>query len=214
MMQSKPKIKEAILVEGRYDKNTLSQIIQAEIIESGGFQIYKDREIRNYIRQTAQEIGLIVLTDSDAAGFQIRNEIHNLVPAAFLLDAYIPPIYGKEHRKERPGKEGLLGVEGMPPAVLLSALADAGATFLSKEPSDSQQGQKGSEAEPIQVSDLYAAGITGNENSALRKSRLLSALHLPVHMNTKSLLTVLNRKMDRGAFFDLCAELEEKTGSV
>jgi len=207
-MKSKPKIKEAVLVEGRYDRNTLSQVIQAEIIETGGFRIYNDSEVRSYIRQTAMETGLIVLTDSDAAGCQIRNEIHSLVPAEYVIDAYIPPVEGKERRKAQPGKEGLLGVEGMTPGVLLSVLREAGATFLGEETGTPEEGMP---VEPILISDLYTAGLTGSENSNFRKIRLLSYLRLPVHINNKMLLTVLNRKMNRDAFFALCEELNRES---
>ena len=125
-------IQEAIVVEGRYDKNTLSQVVDTLILETGGFQIFKDLEKMALLQRAAQRRGLIVLTDSDGAGFVIRNRIKGTVPARLLKHAYIPDVYGKERRKRKAGKEGKLGVEGMPPSVLEDVLRRAGATFLEE----------------------------------------------------------------------------------
>ena len=123
------KIKEAIVVEGRYDKNTLSQIVDAPIFETSGFGIFKDKQQMALLRQVAEKRGLIVFTDADGAGFVIRNHIKSAIPAKFLKHAYTPDVFGKERRKAAPGKEGKLGVEGMKPEIIIEALRKAGATF-------------------------------------------------------------------------------------
>lgn len=127
------KIQEVIAVEGRYDKNTLSQVVDTLIIETRGFGIFKDPERMALLRKAAEKRGLIVLTDSDGAGFVIRNRIKAAIPAKYLKHAYIPDVYGKERRKRKAGKEGKLGVEGMPPQVLEEVLRRAGATFRTGE---------------------------------------------------------------------------------
>ena len=128
------KIRQAIVVEGRYDKNTLSQIVDAPILETSGFGIMKDKQQLSLLRRVAQTRGLIIFTDSDGAGFGIRNYLKGAIPSQYLLHAYIPDIPGKERRKTAPGKEGKLGVEGMTPQVILDALRKAGATVLGEEP--------------------------------------------------------------------------------
>ena len=129
----KPKIKEVIVVEGRYDKNTLLQVVDATVVTTGGFSVFNDEEKLLFFRRLAQQRGLILLTDSDGAGFVIRNYLKGTVPADQIKQAYIPDVFGKERRKKRPGKERKLGVEGMTPAVLLEALRRAGATFEGEE---------------------------------------------------------------------------------
>ena len=194
------KIKEAIVVEGRYDKNTLSQLVDTLIIETGGFQVLKDKRRLELLRRLAAAQGLIVLTDSDGAGFLIRNHLKGAIPAHQIKHAYIPDIQGKEKRKRTPGKEGKLGVEGMRPEVLEAALRLAGATFL--EESAPPTGQ------PITKTDLYAAGLSGRPDSALRRGALLRRLALPEHLSANALPEVLSRLMDRDEFFDLCKTLE------
>ncbi len=125
----KPRIREVIVVEGRYDRNTLLQAVDAAVVETGGFAVFNDREKTAYLRRLAEKRGLILLTDPDGAGFVIRNRLKGVIPPDRLKQAYIPDIYGKERRKKKGGKEGKLGVEGMPPQVLLEALRRAGATF-------------------------------------------------------------------------------------
>ena len=151
------KIKEAIVVEGRYDKNTLSQIVDATILETSGFGIFKDKEQMSLLRRVAQKRGLVVFTDSDGAGFVIRNHIKSAIPAKFLKHAYIPDIYGKERRKTAPGKEGKLGVEGMKPEIIIDALRKAGATI------------EGESAEPrnqITKQDLMELGLSGGADAS------------------------------------------------
>lgn len=178
-------IKEAIVVEGRYDKNTLSQVVDTLILETGGFQIFKDPERMALLRTAARRRGLIVLTDSDGAGFVIRSRIKGSIPEQYVKHAYIPDVYGKERRKRQPGKEGKLGVEGMPPQVLLDVLRRAGATFLGEEAPRTGEGG-------LTKADLMAAGLTGRPDSAARRQALLQALELPEHMSANALLAVLN----------------------
>ena len=179
-------IQEAIVVEGRYDKNTLSQVVDTLILETGGFQIFKDPEKMALLRRAAERRGLIVLTDSDGAGFVIRNRIRGVIPARFLKHAYIPDIYGKERRKRQPGKEGKLGVEGMAPAILEDVLRRAGAAFLKEDAPERQN------SPPITKADLFAAGLSGGPDSAVKRQALLKRLALPEHMSANALLAVLN----------------------
>ena len=179
------RIQEAVVVEGRYDKNTLSQIVDTLILETNGFGIFHDPERMALLRRAAERRGLIVLTDSDGAGFVIRNRIKGAVPKELVKHAYIPDVYGKEKRKRKPGKEGKLGVEGMPPQVIEQVLRRAGATFLGEAaPGESERS--------VTKADLFAAGLTGGEGSAQRRLELLKRLELPEHMSTNALLAVLN----------------------
>ena len=180
------RIKQAIVVEGRYDKNALSQVVDTLILETRGFGIFKDKEQMALLRRAAQRRGLIVLTDSDGAGFLIRSRIRGALPPHQVKHAYIPDVWGKERRKRRPGKEGKLGVEGMPPQVLLEVLRRAGATFLEEEPGEAPQGP------PLTKADLMADGLSGGADSALRRQALLRRLELPEHMSANALLDVLN----------------------
>lgn len=180
----KPRIKEAIVVEGRYDKNTLSQTVDALILETGGFGVFNDREKLSLLRRIAEKDGLIILTDSDGAGFVIRNYLKGAIDPALVKHAYIPDRKGKEHRKRTPGKEGKLGVEGMRPEILLDALRRAGATFLD--------GHAPPPPTPITKADLFSMGLTGRPDSAARRAALLKRLDLPEHLNANSLLDVLS----------------------
>ena len=177
------KIKEVIVVEGRYDKNTLSQILDATILETAGFGIFKDKKQMALLRSAAEKRGLIVFTDSDGAGVVIRNHIKSAIPGKFLKHAYIPDIYGKERRKAAPGKEGKLGVEGMTREVILEALRRAGATFEGEEASASGQ---------ITKQDLMALGLSGGADASARRLALLKKLNLPEHMSANAMLQALN----------------------
>ena len=177
------KIKEAIVVEGRYDKNTLSQIVDAPIFETNGFGIFKDRAQMALLRQVAQRRGLIVFTDADGAGFVIRNHIKSAIPAKYLKHAYTPDIFGKERRKSAPGKEGKLGVEGMNPKIILEALQAAGATM---------EGQGHIAAQTITKQDLVELGLSGGANSAEKRLSLLKKLNLPERMSANAMLQALN----------------------
>lgn len=177
------KILEAIVVEGRYDKNTLSQIVDAPILETSGFGIFKDKKRMQLLRQVAEKRGLIVFTDSDGAGFVIRNHIKSVIPAQFLKHAYIPDIFGKERRKTAPGKEGKLGVEGMTREVILEALRRAGATI---------EGENISQPRQITKQDLMELGLSGGKDSSAKRLALLRKLNLPEHMSANALLQALN----------------------
>ena len=178
------RIREAIVVEGRYDKNTLSQIVDTLILETNGFGLFNDPERMVLLRKAAEKRGIIVLTDSDGAGFVIRNRIKGAIPKERVKHAYIPDVYGKEKRKRKPGKEGKLGVEGMPPKVIEDVLRRAGATFLGEE-------TKAGSERPLTKADLFSAGLTGGEGSAERRKALLRQLQLPEHMSANALLAVL-----------------------
>ncbi len=180
----KPRIKEAIVVEGRYDKNTLSQVVDATIIETSGFGIFKDSEQLALLRRIAQKNGLIVLTDSDGAGFVIRNYLKGSIDPNLVKHAYIPDREGKERRKRTPGKEGKLGVEGMRPEVLLDVLRRAGATFLDGSVADINSS--------LTKADLFALGLTGRPDSGARRAALLKQLDLPEHLTSNALLEVLS----------------------
>ena len=188
-------VREVIVVEGRYDKNTLSQVVDAVIIETSGFGIFNDAEKRKLLQTMAEARGLIVLTDSDGAGFVIRNYIKGCVDPKLVKHAYIPDIYGKERRKSSPSREGKLGVEGMKPQVLLDALIRAGATL------DDEDNKKS--APRISKADMYARGLSGREGSAEKRSRLIKQLGLPEHLTADGLLDVLNATMSREEFLAL-----------
>ena len=192
------KIKEAIVVEGRYDKNTLSQIVDATILETSGFGIFKDKEQMSLLRRVAQKRGLVVFTDSDGAGFVIRNHIKSAIPAKFLKHAYIPDVYGKERRKTAPGKEGKLGVEGMKPEIIIDALRRAGATI------------EGESAEPrnqITKQDLMELGLSGGADASAKRLLLLKKLELPEHMSANAMLQALNLLYSLDELMELVREL-------
>lgn len=196
------RIKEAVVVEGRYDKNTLSQLVDTIIIETKGFGIFKDSERLSLLRRLARERGLVVLTDSDGAGFVIRNFLKGAIPPGQVKHAYIPDLFGKERRKRQPGKEGKLGVEGMRPQVLEEALRRAGATFL-----DQTAGEQ-APRRPITKADLFAAGLSGAPDSAARRQALLRRLELPEHMTANAMLEALNVFCTYEAFQEAVSALE------
>ena len=177
------KIKEAIVVEGRYDKNTLCQIVDAPILETAGFGIFKDKKQMALLRRVAESRGLIVFTDSDGAGFVIRNHIKSAIPGKFLKHAYIPDILGKEKRKAAPGKEGKLGVEGMTREIILDALRRSGATIEGENVQASNQ---------ITKQDLMELGLSGGPSASEKRLKLLKKLKLPEHMSPNAMLQALN----------------------
>ena len=177
------KIREAIVVEGRYDKNTLSQIVDATILETKGFGLFKDKQQMSLLRQIALKRGLIVFTDSDGAGFVIRNHIKSAIEGKYLKHAYIPDIPGKERRKAAPGKEGKLGVEGMTPEIILDALRRAGATI---------EGESAQPVRNITKQDFMALGLSGGPNSSALRLALLKKLDMPEHMSANAMLQALN----------------------
>ena len=177
------KIREAILVEGRYDKNTLSQIVDAPILETAGFGVFKDKKQMDLLRRVAEKRGLIVFTDADGAGFVIRNPIKSAIPGKYLKHAYTPDILGKERRKSAPGKEGKLGVEGMSREVILEALRRAGATIEGEDAPGHKQ---------ITKQDMMELGLSGGPDASVKRLALLKKLGLPEHMSANALLQALN----------------------
>lgn len=191
------RIKEAIVVEGRYDKNTLSQVVDAVILETSGFGVFKDTERLALLRRLAAERGLIVLTDSDGAGFVIRNYLKGAVEPSQVKHAYIPDRFGKEKRKRTAGKEGKLGVEGMSPDVLLEVLRKAGATFLEEDEAARPA------RTPLTKADLFLMGLSGVSDAAEQRSALLKRLDLPERMSANAMLDVLNALYGREGLAEL-----------
>ena len=189
------KIRQAIVVEGKYDQNTLSQLVDATIFQTRGFGVMHDKALLELLRKAARTTGLIIFTDSDGAGFVIRNFLKGALPKEGVLHAYIPDIPGKEKRKRAPGKEGLLGVEGMTKEILLSALENAGADLggeAAKKPGDT-----------ITKFDLYTAGLSGRPDSAAKRAAFLEKLRFPAHMSANALLDALNLLYTREEFLAL-----------
>ncbi len=197
------KIKEAIVVEGRYDKNTLSQIVDAPILETAGFGIFKDKAQLSLLRKVAQTRGLIVLTDSDGGGFVIRNHLKSAIEPKYLKHAYIPDIPGKERRKSAPGKEGKLGVEGMEPQVILEALRRCGATF---------EGETSVSHGEITKQDLMGLGLSGGVGSSNKRLELLKHLDLPERMSANAMLQAVNLLYTLEELKDILGSLEKKNG--
>lgn len=187
------KIKEAIIVEGRYDKIKLSSIIDGIIIETNGFRIFKDKEKVNLLRNLANTNGILVFTDSDSAGFLIRNYISSIIPKEKIKHAYIPDIYGKEKRKDSCSKEGKLGVEGVPKEVIIKSLKSAGVVF-------EETGFVKEKSRGITKLDLYNYGLSGKDNSAEIRKLFLKQINLPEHLSVNSLVKVLNCTMTHKEF--------------
>lgn len=188
---NKPGIREVIVVEGRYDKNTLSQVVDASIIDVGGFGVLNDKRMLSLLRRMAETRGVVIFTDPDGAGFLIRGRLKGALNKGRVLHAYAPDVYGKEKRKRTGGKEGKLGVEGMCPEVLLEALRRAGATFEGEEAQDC--------GAPVTKADLLDAGLIG-EGSSARRAKLVKDLDLPEHLSANALLEVLNVLFTRDGF--------------
>ena len=189
------KIKQAIVVEGKYDQNTLSQLVDTTIFQTRGFGVMHDKALLELLRKAAKTTGLIIFTDSDGAGFVIRNFLKGALPKEGVLHAYIPDIPGKEKRKRAPGKEGLLGVEGMTKEILLEALENAGADLggeAAKKPGDT-----------ITKFDLYTADLSGRPDSAAKRAAFLEKLRFPAHMSANALLDALNLLYTREEFLAL-----------
>lgn len=192
------KIRQAIVVEGKYDQNTLSQLVDTTIFQTRGFGVMHDKALLELLRKAARTTGLIIFTDSDGAGFVIRNFLKGALPKEGVLHAYIPDIPGKEKRKRAPGKEGLLGVEGMTKEILLSALENAGADLggeAEKRPGDT-----------ITKFDLYTVGLSGRPDSAAKRAAFLEKLRFPAHMSANALLDALNLLYTREEFLSLFEE--------
>ncbi|MDD6665596.1 MAG: DUF4093 domain-containing protein [Eubacterium coprostanoligenes] len=196
-MEEKIKLTEAVIVEGKYDKIKLSNILDAFIIETNGFAIFKDKSKLSFIKKLAKERGIIILTDSDHAGFMIRNYISSGVPKEQIKNVYIPDIFGKEKRKDTPSKEGKLGVEGMTKEVILASLEKAGVSSTSSVCDN-----------PITTVDFYDLGLTGGANSKAKRKAVCKALDLPEFLSTSSLISCINNFMTKEEFFDLCQNLD------
>ena len=187
----KPRIREAIIVEGRYDKNALSQVVDAVILTTEGFGVFRDKEKLAYFRRLAEKRGMILLTDPDGEAFVIRNHLKGALPPEQVKQAYVPDVMGKERRKRKGGKEGKLGVEGMSPDVLLQALRNCGATFEGEERMKQSAG--------ITRADLMDKGLIG-PGSAAHRAELIQTLQLPEHLTTAGLLDALNLLLSREEF--------------
>ena len=185
----------AIVVEGKYDKIKLKGLIDGVILCTGGFRIYKDKELQSVLRTLAKKQGLAVLTDSDSAGFQIRAFLRNICGKENIVDVYVPDLYGKEKRKDHPSKEGKLGVEGIPEDILLAALEQAGIGAEKVEAA----------ADPITKMDLFELGLSGGEGSAHRRKALMKHLNLPEHLTANALIPVLGALMSREELYRICA---------
>lgn len=188
-MREKIKIHEAVIVEGRYDKIKLSNIIDAFILETDGFSIFKDKKKLTFIKKLALERGIVVLTDSDHAGFMIRSHISSAVPKSQIKNVYIPDVYGKEKRKAAPSKEGKIGVEGMSTEVILNAFEKAGVT-ASKVTCDN----------PVTTADFFELGLTGGANSKEKRKELCAELDLPEFLSVSSLISCINNMMSKEEF--------------
>lgn len=195
-MEDKIKLTEAVIVEGKYDKIKLSNILDAFIIETNGFAVFKDKTKLSFIKKLAKERGIIILTDSDHAGFMIRNYISSGVPKEQIKNVYIPDIFGKEKRKNAPSKEGKLGVEGMTKEVIVEALSKAGVTSSKSVCSD-----------PVTTVDFYDLGLTGGAGSKAKRKALCKALDLPEFLSTSSLISCINNFMTKEEFYSFCQNL-------
>ncbi len=189
MMKNLLKIKEAIIVEGTYDKIKLSSVVDALIIQTNGFQVFRDKDTLELIRSAAQKTGIIVLTDSDSAGFIIRNYVKQGIDKANIKHAYIPDIFGKEKRKTAPSKEGKLGVEGIEVKMIAEALINAGATVIDE---CGAEVPKGENARLVTKLDLYNDGFTGVADSFERRRKLQKMLSLPERMSANMLVDAIN----------------------
>ena len=210
------KIKEAIIVEGRYDRIRLRSLVDTAIIETGGFRIFRDKEKRALIRAIAEKRGIILLTDSDGAGFVIRNFLKGAVDPSMIKNAYIPCITGKERRKSQPSKENLLGVEGVSDRVIIDALINSGATVLrdneeqnsEKSPQASDDCKSSPKREEISKALFYELGLTGSANSEIKRKAILKELNLPHYMTANAMVSALNMLMDGKALRELCEKCE------
>ncbi len=186
----------AIVVEGKYDKIKLKSVIDGTILCTDGFRIYRDKELQQTLRALARKQGLAVLTDSDAAGFQIRSFLRSICGKEYIVDVYIPDLYGKERRKAHPSKEGKLGVEGVSQEVLCKAFADAGIGVEQVE----------APRDPITKLDLFTLGLSGSADSAAHRLALTKKLGLPEHLSTNALVTVLAALYTRQELYSLCGK--------
>lgn len=196
-------LEQAVIVEGKYDKIKLSSVVDAVIITTNGFSVIKDKEKLEIIRFFAKNKGIIILTDSDSAGFKIRNFLKGAISDGKITNVYIPDIFGKEKRKAVPSKEGKIGVEGIDTQILLEAFRKAG--VISTE-ADSRR-------ELVTKLDLFEVGLSGGNNSAEKRSELLKYLGMPELMTTNAMLEIINTMMSRDEFMKITANLSQRQGN-
>lgn len=191
------KLKEAVIVEGKYDKMQLKKVCDALIITTDGFRIFRDKDKREFLKALAQRQGLIILTDSDRAGFVIRSHLKSFIPPQYIKNVYIPDIKGKERRKEKPSKEGLLGVEGIDEKILAALLKEAEAKCIEPH------------GNPITKADLYELGLSGQEGAGALRRAVIKELALPARLSANALLEILNSAYTREEFFSFCENFED-----
>lgn len=199
------KVKETIVVEGVYDKIKLSRFLDAVIIVTNGFRVFSDERILRSIKQMADKTGIVILTDSDSAGFKIRNYIKQSIPKNQVKHAYVPDVHGKEKRKREPGKEGLVGVEGIKDEIILDALRNAGCDI-----DGNAQTPKAGRA--VTKADLYKAGLSGGEGSREKRAALSAALGIPMKISANMLLDIINRLLDYDEFREIIQNIEDEIG--
>ena len=199
------KINQAIIVEGKYDKIRLETVVDAPIITTDGFGIFNDKQKRQMIRKIAEKRGIVILTDSDSAGFLIRSKLCGMVPAECITHVYIPELLGKEKRKTQPSKEGLLGVEGVPNDVIAAAFERAGLIDGGKPANDDS-------LRKITKTDLYDLGFCGRDNSAQLRQKLIKRLDFPSHMSANALLSALNILIDYDELCKIAKQLQNPIG--
>lgn len=199
-MTEKLRLREAVIVEGKYDKIRLSELIATPIIETGGFRVFKDKEKQKLIRSIAQRRGILVMTDVDSAGFVIRNFLRGIVPEEQIRHAYIPTVEGKERRKAQPSKEGILGVEGLDRELLAQAIRSSGAHI---------EGEVSEPVAPITKGDFYDYGLTGSEHSAEYRTMILQSLGLPKYLTTNAMIAALNCLFTKEEFENYLLQLNQ-----
>lgn len=212
-MTDKIYLKEAVIVEGRYDRVRLSGFIASPVIETGGFRVFKDKEKQALIRAIAERRGVLIMTDVDSAGFVIRNFLRGIIPQEKILHAYIPTVPGKERRKPEPSKEGVLGVEGLDSEALLKAIRESGAHIESDPLSGAEPSNRAEqdESQRISKSDFYSYGMTGTRNAAARRSAVLSDLGLPRYLTPNAMISALNclfTKPEFEAYLDRLGQID------
>lgn len=190
-MGERLQLREAVIVEGRYDKIRLKEVISTPVIETGGFRVFKDKEKQNLIRSIADKRGILVMTDVDSAGFVIRNFLRGIIPADKIKHGYIPTVEGQEKRKEAPSAEGLLGVEGTDRDCLIRAIRNSGAEII---------GERNDTYEEISKTDFYDYGMTGRDNSAILRKRILADLGLPQYLTVNAMISALNCLFSKSEF--------------
>ncbi len=194
------KISEVIIVEGKYDKNTLSQIVDATIVETGGFGVFNDKERLALMRKLADKRGIIIFTDGDGAGFIIRNFLKGAIAKDKIKHAFVPDIYGKEKRKNSPSKEGKLGLEGMKPEIILDALKKSGATI---------EGDESYQRNELTTADYFALGLSGGNNSDALRSAVKNKMGLPEKMSSKALFQALSILTTKDELMSIVSALKE-----